>query len=215
MASVYAGLSQLQERGLIDIGESIDKRETVFVISSESKRRKADSILSDLKSVKLTGKSLHYVMSDFEERITSRLNKTLPDSKVQQSGRDDLPNIIISCDNKFHGVDLYPGYQWHTAQADRASGKLMRLGATLTFRSLHGVILGKPEGEPEPDSHFSSLQYLRHYEYVGKELSTRFNVIIVPEIDIFALLPEDEELDRIITTKIAKPIAARCNEWNS
>jgi hypothetical protein len=203
LASVYAGLSQLQERGLIDIGESTDKRETVYVISSESKRRKADSILSDLKSAKLAPRSMNYVMSDLEDRIARRLNKVLPDCKIERSGKGDDPDIMIFCPGKTHAVELYLAYRSRYRQ-DHMYGRLIRLAGTEKFASLHAVILGEFDVEPQFYILSESIKKL-----------TDFNVIVVQEVDLFALLPDDEELDRIIATEIAKPIAARCSELRS
>jgi len=198
LASVYNGLRELERKGLVDRKESQDKRETIFVIQNEAQRRRARVLLQELRKASFLDypQLTNYVMSDLEERIIRRLDKALPDFRVAKQKENLDPDIVIQRGESNYGVEIEIGHNWPSRE-DRTYGKVLRSLGSGRFTMLFLVILGAVDR----DDARSVSQRLSNIEHLQP--------ILIPEIDVFNVLPDDEKWNGIINERIVKPIANR------
>ena len=196
LASVYNGLRELEKRELIDMKESEDKRETIFVIQNDAKRRRVRLLLQELRKATFFEhpQLTNYIMSDLEERIIRRLDKALPDCKVSKQRENIDPDIVIQRGKLSYGVEIEIGHNWPSCE-DRTYGKILRALGSGRFTTLFLVILG----EVERDDARSVSERLSKIEHLKP--------ILVPELDVFNVLPDDEKWNDIIYERVVKPIA--------
>jgi len=196
LASVYNALRELEKRELVDMKESKDKRETIFIIQNDAKRRRVRLILQELRKAKFLDhpQLTNYIMSDLEERIIRRLDKALSDCKVSKQRESDDPDIVIQRAKLRYGVEIEIGHNWPSRE-DRTYGRILRALGSGRFTKLFLIILG----EVDHDNARSVSERLNNIE--------QLEAILVPEIDVFNVLPDDEKWNDIIYERIVKPIA--------
>jgi len=196
LASVYSGLRELEKRELVDMKESDDKRETIFVIENDAKRRRARLLLQELRKARFLGhpQLTNYVMSDLEERIITRLDKVLPDCKVSKQQERYDPDIVIQRGKSSYGVEVDIGYNWPSRE-DHIYGRILRTLGSGKFTTIFLIIVGALDD----DAAGTVSARLRNV--------ANLNPILVPEIDVFLVLPDEEKWDKVISELVVKPIA--------
>jgi len=137
----------------------------------------------------------NYIMSDLEERITRRLDKALPNCKVSKQQANDDPDIVIQRGKLSYGVEIEIGHNWPSRE-DRTYGRVLRALGSGRFTTIFLIILG----EVDRDDSSTVSERLNKIEDLEP--------ILIPEIDVFDVLPDDERWNGIIYERIVKPIAA-------
>jgi hypothetical protein len=95
-----------------------------------------------------------------------------------------------------YGVEIEIGHNWPSRE-DRTYGRVLRALGSGRFTTIFLIILGAVD-RADLRSVSQRLNKIEHLE-----------PILIPEIDIFDVLPDDEKWNDIIYERIVKPIATQ------